>query len=94
MKPMPEFPTYQEREAWLKANADHFVIVRRANRHNYRAKVSSFEKALELGTVLVAAHPSLRLLIYAVYGSSDCWVHTISHDNIIGGSDERSHTPV
>lgn len=84
MPAIPEFSSYQEREKWLVANATHFTIVRRANRKTYRAEKPTLEQALAGARSIAKAHPTVRLLIYAIYGVHDCWCATVSKDGTEG----------
>lgn len=90
MKTLPEFSSYQEREKWLCEHADYFRVVRRANLHNYSGNVKTLEQAIAMAQRIVKDHPTVRLLVYAVYGISDCWVATVSNKGIEGSHATRT----
>lgn len=72
--------TDEARRQWIIQHADHFVVVRRADRKNYRANVGDLHNAEHWCEGIVKTHPDVRLMIYAVYGVSDVWVATVSND--------------
>ena len=79
------FTSEQERRDWMIEHADKFVIIRRANRRNYRVEFPTLELAQRSAAGIVARYPFARLLIYAVCGVSDVWV-----ENVIGEGNKNA----
>lgn len=76
---MPDFQTYQERDAWIKAHADYFTVVRYLGpRRGYeRHEVKTLAEAQALaGRMSVEA--GVPYLVYAVSGIHDAWMETFN----------------
>jgi len=76
-KPLPDFKTYQERDAWFAANADYFTIVRKDGVGHYaRDEAKTLAKAEAIAKTRQVV-TSGRYLIYAVVGEQSALVKAI-----------------
>lgn len=75
---VPDFRTYQERDAWIRDHSDYFTVVRYLGpRRGYeRHEVKSLEAA-EVLARRMSNESGVPYLIYAVNGISDALVTTI-----------------
>jgi len=78
MKPkqLPDFQTYQERDAWFAANADYFTIVKKDGVGHYARDETKTLTAAE--TLAKTRHTISRrkYMIYAVVGEQSAFVKT------------------
>ena len=76
-KPLPDFQTYQERDAWFTENADYFTVVKKDGvGHVARDEVQTLADAEALAKTRQTISGG-RYLIYAVVGEQSAFVKTV-----------------
>ncbi len=76
-QPPLNFTSDDERRKWFTDNADYFTVIRSRNLKNERQERPTLAEAMAEANRIIEGDPTARLLIYAVYGSSDSFVAAV-----------------
>jgi hypothetical protein len=79
MKPklLPDFQTYQERDAWFALNADYFTVVKKDGVGHYARDEATTLPAAEAMAKTRQAVGGGKYMIYAVVGEQSAFVKTV-----------------
>lgn len=79
---LPEFQSYQERDAYFKEHADHFTLVKKAGVGHYsRDEAKTLAEIEKLAQTKITVGGG-RYLVYAVIGQQSAFVKTITENDL------------
>lgn len=76
-KPLPDFHSYQERDAWFAENADYFTVVKKDGVGHYARDEA---RTLALAETIAKTRQAIgggKYMIYAVVGEQSAFVKTV-----------------
>ncbi len=80
---IPEFTKAEDRNKWIKDNAQYFTVIRKRKRRYERDECWTLEEAVQLAQRRLAKDPYMQpLLIYAVAGGHDALAATVHPDGV------------
>jgi len=80
---IPEFSKAEERNKWIKDNAQYFTVIRKRLRRYERDECWSLAEAVQLAQRRLERDPGKQpLLIYAVAGGHDALAATVHPDGV------------
>ncbi len=80
---IPEFSKADDRNQWIKDNAQYWTVIRKRKRRYERDECWSLEDAIKLAQRRLAKDPYMQpLLIYAVAGGHDALAATVHPDGV------------